>query len=177
MPSVLWRCWFGGRKGIWPVKNSPDRGLRSSPDLNPTLDDLECHITVNVSSTSNIIPSFIKIGWKPFWQSLKSRDSINKRKFKNQAREILDILVYYQKPFDFFDWLKNGRGDRIWKSSFLKLKVSDDIESHIVVNVSSTLTNTTIWFVGIVAALCFIVDVRTYVRMDGRTDGHFYRVY
>jgi len=21
VPSVLWRCWFGGRKGIWPVKN------------------------------------------------------------------------------------------------------------------------------------------------------------
>jgi len=20
-PSVLWRCWLGGRKGIWPVKN------------------------------------------------------------------------------------------------------------------------------------------------------------
>ena len=20
-PSVLWRCWFGDRKGIWPVKN------------------------------------------------------------------------------------------------------------------------------------------------------------
>jgi len=37
----------------------------------------------------------------------------------------------------------------------------DDLESHIFVNVPSTLTNTTIWFV---AALCFIVDVRT----DGR---------
>jgi len=43
---------------------------------------------------------------------------------------------------------------------------SYDLESHIVVNVSSTLTNTTIWFV---AALSLIVDVRT--------DGHFYRVY
>ena len=21
LPSVLWRCWMGGRKGIWPVKN------------------------------------------------------------------------------------------------------------------------------------------------------------
>jgi len=21
MPSVLWRCWLGGRKGTWPVKN------------------------------------------------------------------------------------------------------------------------------------------------------------
>jgi len=38
------------------------------------------------------------------------------------------------------------------------------------VNVLSTLTNSTIWFV---AALCLIVDVRT----DGRTDGHFYQVY
>jgi len=50
---------------------------------------------------------------------------------------------------------------------------SDDLESHIVVNVSSTSTNTTIWFV---AALCLIVDIRTYVRMYAvhtyiRTDG------
>jgi len=43
---------------------------------------------------------------------------------------------------------------------------SDDLESHIIVNVSSTLTNTTVWFV---AALSLIVDVRT----DGRADGHF----
>jgi len=41
---------------------------------------------------------------------------------------------------------------------------SDDLESHIVVNVLSTLTNTTIWFV---AALSLIVDVWT--------DGHFTR--
>ena len=33
---------------------------------------------------------------------------------------------------------------------------SDDVESHIIVIVSSTLTNTTIWFV---AALSLIVDV------------------
>jgi len=42
----------------------------------------------------------------------------------------------------------------------------DDLESDIVVNDSSTLTNTTIWFV---AALCLIVDVSTYGRTDGRT--------
>ena len=48
---------------------------------------------------------------------------------------------------------------------------SDDLESHIVVNVSSTsLTNATIWFV---AALCFIVDVRTDVHTVG-TDGRTY---
>jgi len=42
---------------------------------------------------------------------------------------------------------------------------SDDLESHIIVNISSTLTNTTIWFV---AALSLIMDVRTYRRTDGR---------
>ena len=47
---------------------------------------------------------------------------------------------------------------------------SDDLESHIVANVSLTLTNATIWFM---AALSLIVDVRT----DGWTDGHFYWVY
>ena len=40
---------------------------------------------------------------------------------------------------------------------------SDDLESHIVVNVSLTLTNSTIWFV---AALSLIVDVHMYVWMD-----------
>ena len=47
---------------------------------------------------------------------------------------------------------------------------SDDLESHIIVNVSSILTNTTIWFV---AALSLIVDVPvTYVRTYlGPTDG------
>jgi len=43
---------------------------------------------------------------------------------------------------------------------------SDDLESDIIVNNSSTLTN--IWFV---AALSLIVDVQTYVRTDGRSDG------
>jgi len=51
----------------------------------------------------------------------------------------------------------------------------DDLESHIVVNISSTLTNTTIWFV---AALCLIVDVRMYELTDGRmyvrTDGRIF---
>jgi len=37
---------------------------------------------------------------------------------------------------------------------------SEDPESDIVVNVSSTLTNTTIWFV---AALSLIVDGRTFL--------------
>jgi len=57
---------------------------------------------------------------------------------------------------------------------FLKFKfhvtltlTSDDLESDIVVNDSSTLTNTTIWFV---VGLSLIVDVRMDGRTDGRTD-------
>jgi len=49
---------------------------------------------------------------------------------------------------------------------------SGDLESYIIVNDSSTLTNSAIWFV---AALCLFVDVWTYVRtyvcMDVCTDG------
>jgi len=45
----------------------------------------------------------------------------------------------------------------------------DDLESHIIVNVSLILINTTIWFV---AALSFIVDVQTYVQMYGCTYVH-----
>jgi len=44
---------------------------------------------------------------------------------------------------------------------------SDDLESHIVVSVSSTLTNATIWFE---AALCFIEDVWTDVHTDSWMD-------
>ena len=48
-----------------------------------------------------------------------------------------------------------------FKSHVTLTLTSDDLESHIVVNVSSTLTNTTIWFV---AALSLIMDIRTYGR-------------
>ena len=44
---------------------------------------------------------------------------------------------------------------------------SDDLESDIIVKYSSTLTNTTIWFV---APLSLIVDVWTYIWTDVRTD-------
>ena len=45
-------------------KNSPERDWSHLLTLTLTSDDLESHIVVNVSSTSNIIPSFIKIGRK-----------------------------------------------------------------------------------------------------------------
>jgi len=53
------------------------------------------------------------------------------------------------------------------KSHVTLTLTSDDLESHIFVNVSSILTNSSIWFV---AALSLIVDVQTYVRTDGWMD-------
>jgi len=52
------------------------------------------------------------------------------------------------------------------KSHMTLTLTSDDLESHIIMNVSSTLTHSTIWFV---AALSLIVDGRTDVRTDGQT--------
>jgi len=50
-----------------------------------------------------------------------------------------------------------------FKSHVTLTMTSDDLESDIVVNDSSTLTNITIWFV---AGLSLIVDVCTDGRMD-----------
>jgi len=55
-----------------------------------------------------------------------------------------------------------------FKSHMTLTLTPDDLESHIVENVSLTLTNNTIWFV---AALSLIVDVQTDGRTYGRTDG------
>jgi len=56
-----------------------------------------------------------------------------------------------------------------FKSHMTLTLTSDDLESHVVMNVLSTLTNIIIWFV---AALWFIVDVRT----DRRTFLPVYQV-
>jgi len=49
------------------------------------------------------------------------------------------------------------------KSHVTLTLTSDDLESDIVVNDSSTLTNTTIWFV---AGLSLIVDVMTVINLQ-----------
>jgi len=86
----------GHASGYWLVPRNkivPIGDLGHLLTLTLTSDDLESHIVMNVSSTCNIVPSFIEIGRSRFWQTLKSRDSITRRKFKNPAWEILDILV------------------------------------------------------------------------------------
>jgi len=56
------------------------------------------------------------------------------------------------------------------KSHMTLTLTSDDLESHIIVNVSSTLTNTTIWFCGSTVFDCGRMYVRTYVRTYVHTD-------
>jgi len=146
--------------------------------LTLTSDDLESHIIVNVSSTSNIIPSFINIGRSRFFGKFWS----------HLARKLREIQKSGPRDFRYFGLVSETVGIFLigWKMAeeihfenrhFWKFKshvtltlTSDDLESHIVVNASSTLTNIIIWFV---AAFSLIVDVQTYVW----TDGHFYRVY
>jgi len=68
LPSVLWRCWVGGRKGIWPVKNwvvgcwygylSGTRCRFAYAQLMPL------PFTVSCSSKSRLVFTFLVI---PFW--------------------------------------------------------------------------------------------------------------
>jgi len=70
MPSVLWRCWLGDRKGIWPVKNwvvGCWRGyLGWGADLH-IAQQMPLPLTVSCSSKSRLaLPSW----FLPFWYLL-----------------------------------------------------------------------------------------------------------
>ena len=81
--------------------------------LTLTSDDLESHIVVNVSSTSNIIPSFIKIGQKKFLSIFLAKFEVT---WLDNWEEIQKSGLRYFRYFGlvsetvgiFFDWLKNG---------------------------------------------------------------------
>jgi len=89
-------------------------------------------------------------------------------KFKNLAREIFwsSYLVSETVGIFLIGWKMAEEIDfenrHFWnfKSHVTLTLTSDNLESHIAVNVSSTLANTTIWFV---AALSLIVDM-LYMR-------------
>jgi len=103
MPSVLWHCWFGIKKGIQPLNKRPQNGLGHRPmtlnlDRVKVISACTIHIglpvyhwvsdTLTGSTTS--IPDHKTLSlWKfcniDIPQSLKSRDSIPRRKFKHRA--------------------------------------------------------------------------------------------
>ena len=70
IPSVLWRCWLGGRKGIWPVKNwvvGCWRGyLGWGADLH-IAQQMPLPLTISCSSKSRLVLTFLFL---PFWYLL-----------------------------------------------------------------------------------------------------------
>ena len=74
MPSVLWRCWLGGRKGIRPVKNwvvGCWRGcLGWGADLN-IAQQMPLPLTISCSSKSRLVLNFLVL---PFWYLLTRVD-------------------------------------------------------------------------------------------------------
>jgi len=70
LPSVLWRCWLGGRKGIQPVKNwvvGCWRGyLGWGADLHMA-QQMPLQLTISCSSKSRLVLPFLVL---PFWYLL-----------------------------------------------------------------------------------------------------------
>ena len=70
VPSVLWRCWLGGRKGIQPVKNwvvGCWRGcLGWGADLH-IAQQMPLPLTISCSSKSRLVLTFLVL---PFWYLL-----------------------------------------------------------------------------------------------------------
>ena len=62
MPSVLWRCWLGGRKCIWPVKNWVvgcwHGCLGWGADLHIT-QQIPLPLTISCSSKSRLVLTFL----------------------------------------------------------------------------------------------------------------------
>ena len=58
-PSVLWRCWLGGRKGIWPVKKLSGGVLAWLSDWSIRPSWCHCHSLTLASVKSRLV--------LPFW--------------------------------------------------------------------------------------------------------------
>jgi len=106
-PSVLWRCWLGGRKGIWPVKNwvvGCWRGcLWWGADLH-TAQQMPLPLTVSCSSKSRLVLAFLVL---PFWYLLTRVDpDIFQTSSKTVVCEC--VCVYISTAQISHDvWLKN----------------------------------------------------------------------
>jgi len=112
---------------------------------------LECNMQVSWSSTAALDGT-----------SASDRSSSQELSSAHQSSPQISLpAVHYSMPkYKYSLIIKKILPIGDWGHLLTLTLTSDDLESHIVVNVSSTLTNTTIWFV---AALCFIVYVRTYL--------------
>jgi len=91
LPSVLWHCWLGGRKGIRPVKNwvvGCWRGcLRWSADLH-IAQQMPLPLTISCSSKSRLVLLFLVL---PFWYLLTRVDP---DKFQKSSKTIVCVCVW-----------------------------------------------------------------------------------
>ena len=68
MPSVLWRCWLGGRKGIRPVKNRVVgwwRGYLSAARCRLAYSPADATATQSVASVKSklVLPFWYRLTW------------------------------------------------------------------------------------------------------------------
>jgi len=70
LPSVIWRCWLGSRKGIWPVKKLSGRML-------VWLSGLRCRFAYGLAeatATHYVLLQWVQTGFTflvlPFWYRL-----------------------------------------------------------------------------------------------------------
>ena len=94
MPSVLWRCWLGSRKGIRPVKNwvvGCWRGyLEWGADLHIT-QQMPLPLTISCSSKSRLVlPSW----FLPFWYLLTQ---MVPDKFQKSSKTVVCVCVFWQR--------------------------------------------------------------------------------
>ena len=102
LPSVLWRCWLGGRKGIWPVKNwvvGCWRGYLGWGAYLHMAQQMPLPLTISCSSKSRLVlPSW----FLPFWYLLTR---VVPDKFQKSSKTIVcvksDTLNRLQERYIF----------------------------------------------------------------------------
>jgi len=92
LPSVLWRCWLGGRKGIRPVKNwvvGCWRGcLGWGTDLH-IAQQMPLPLTISCSSKSRLVLTFLVL---PFWYLLTR---VVPDIFQKSSKTAVCVCVYF----------------------------------------------------------------------------------
>ena len=91
VPSVLWRCWLGGRKGIWPVKNWVVGCWRGCLGWGADLyiaQQMPLPLTISCSSKSRLVLPFLVL---PFWYLLTR---VVPDKFQKSSKTIVCVCVY-----------------------------------------------------------------------------------
>ena len=96
LPSVLWRCWLGGRKGIRPVKNwvvGCWRGcLGWGTDLH-IAQQMPLPLTISCSSKSRLVLTFLVL---PFWCLLTL---VVLDKFQKSSKTVVCVYVSFWADF------------------------------------------------------------------------------